>query len=271
MKEIDACAGNLRVLLLGIGNLLWADEGFGVRCIEVMAARYRFGANVTLLDGGTQGLYLIDQVRAADVLVVFDAVDYGLVPGTLKRVEGDEVPRFLGAKKMSLHQTGFQEVLALADLFGDAPDRQLLIGVQPVELEDFGGSLRPEVKAAVDPAIALALTYLAELGIEPIEDGRSVAQPSACGASTPLSSPGSAMGSAPGPAQVSAVGPGAPDRPHPALDLAAYEQGRPSPEAACRRGDGRVLARMGARGMERAPVRSARGGETDREQGFSNE
>ena len=263
MTAIDASTQRLRVLLLGIGNLLWADEGFGVRCIEVMAARYRFGANVTLLDGGTQGLYLIDQVRAADVLVVFDAVDYGLPPGTLKRVEGDEVPRFLGAKKMSLHQTGFQEVLALADLFGDAPDRQLLIGVQPVELEDFGGSLRPAVRAAVDPAIALALTYLAELGIEPIEDGCFVAEPSASSASSRLSSPGSATGLAPASAP--------PDRPHPALDLAAYEQGRPSPEAACRRGDARVLARMGPCSVECAQRRSGRGGETDQEMGFSYE
>jgi len=62
------------------------------------------------------------------VLIVFDAVDYGLPPGTIKRVEGDEVPSFLGAKKMSLHQTGFQEVLATAALLGGSPERLLLIG-----------------------------------------------------------------------------------------------------------------------------------------------
>ncbi|MGB5732991.1 MAG: hydrogenase maturation protease, partial [Thiohalocapsa sp.] len=98
-----------RVLVLGIGNILWADEGFGVRCVEAMAERFRFPENVTLLDGGTQGLYLVDHVRTADVLVVFDAVDYGLPTGTLKCVEGDAVPHFMGVKKMSLHQTGFQE------------------------------------------------------------------------------------------------------------------------------------------------------------------
>ncbi len=134
------------VLILGIGNVLWADEGFGVRVVEEMQRRYRFGDNVRLLDGGTQGIYLVDQVRDADVLVVFDAVDYGLPPGTLKRVLDGEVPKFMGAKKMSLHQTGFQEVLALADLMGGYPQHLLLIGVQPVELDDFGGSLRPVVK-----------------------------------------------------------------------------------------------------------------------------
>ena len=107
-----------RVLILGIGNLLWADEGFGVRAVEELHRAYDFPANVRLMDGGTQGIYLVQHIREADILVVFDAVDYGLPPGTLKRVEGDEVPKFLGIKKISLHQTGFQEVLSAADFSG---------------------------------------------------------------------------------------------------------------------------------------------------------
>jgi hydrogenase maturation protease len=200
-----------RVLVLGIGNILWADEGFGVRCVEAMAARYGFAENVTLLDGGTQGLYLVDQVRAADVLVVFDAVDYGLAAGELKRVEGEDVPKFLGAKKMSLHQTGFQEVLALAALLGEAPSHLLLVGVQPQMLEDFGGSLRSCVKAQIEPAIAVALEYLAGFGVVPLAEG---------GPAVPV------------------------EPPHPALNLRAYEAGRPSPADACRSGDARVLGRL---------------------------
>ena len=159
--------GEPNVLILGIGNLLWADEGFGVRAIEALHRDFAFPDHVRLIDGGTQGIYLVQLVREADVLIVFDAVDYGLPPGTLKRVEGDEVPRFLGVKKISLHQTGFQEVLAMAEMMGDRPDHLLLIGVQPVELDDFGGSVRPEVKAQIEPAIALALDYLAGFGIRP--------------------------------------------------------------------------------------------------------
>ena len=86
-------------------------------------------------------------VQEADDLLVFDAIDYGLVPGTLKLVQGDEVPKFTGAKKMSLHQTGFQEVLSsAADLMGDYPDRLALIGCQPLDLEDWGGPLTAPVR-----------------------------------------------------------------------------------------------------------------------------
>ncbi len=154
------------VLILGIGNLLWADEGFGVRAVEALHREWAFPDAVRLMDGGTQGIYLVQHIRQADILIVFDAVDYGLPPGTLKLVQGDEVPKFLGVKKVSLHQTGFQEVLAMAQMMGDYPAHLLLIGVQPAELEDYGGSLTRQVKAQIQPSIDAALAYLAAHGIE---------------------------------------------------------------------------------------------------------
>lgn len=155
------------ICVLGIGNVLWADEGFGVRCIEALQQRYEFADHVQLIDGGTQGLYLVQFVQSASHLLIFDAVDYGLEPGTLHCVEDDDVPRFMGAKKMSLHQTGFQEVLALAQLTERYPQKVLLIGCQPEELEDYGGSLRPMVREALEKAIERGLETLAQWGAEP--------------------------------------------------------------------------------------------------------
>jgi hydrogenase maturation protease len=152
------------ILILGIGNILWADEGFGVRALETFHARYRAAANVSLLDGGTQGLYLVQFVQEADYLLVFDAIDYGLQPGTLKIVQGDEVPKFTGAKKMSLHQTGFQEVLSAADLLGDYPEKLALIGCQPLDLEDWGGPLTEPVRGQLEQAADVAATILAHWG-----------------------------------------------------------------------------------------------------------
>jgi len=153
------------VLVLGIGNILWADEGFGVRAVETFHRRYALPDDVVLLDGGTQGLYLVNYVQEADDLLVFDAIDYGLEPGTLKIVRDDEVPKFTGAKKMSLHQTGFQEVLSAADLLGAYPKRLALIGCQPADLEDWGGPLTAPVAAAIAPAIEAAVAVLAEWGV----------------------------------------------------------------------------------------------------------
>jgi len=201
-------------IVLGIGNVLWADEGFGVRCVEALDQRWTFAPHVRLVDGGTQGLYLIQHVQAARQLLIFDAIDYGLPPGTLKLIEDDEVPRFMGAKKMSLHQTGFQEVLSLAQLTEQYPGKVLLIGCQPEELEDYGGSLRPRIKLAMEDALALGVDALRRWGAEP--QPRRV-PPSGDEAVTV-----------------------------PTLALGAYEAGRPAAEQACRIGDERFMPPRGA-------------------------
>lgn len=195
-----------RVLILGIGNVLWADEGFGVRCVEAMAETCALPEGISLLDGGTQGLYLLPFLEEADALIVFDAIDFGYAPGTLKVLRDDDVPAFMGAKKMSLHQTGFQDVIATAQFLGRCPERLTLIGCQPVELEDYGGGLRPAVAAQIAPAIAEAVAELARWGIA-VTEGRTATGDLA-------------------------------DR---SIRRGAYEEGRPPAEAACRTGDERFF------------------------------
>jgi hydrogenase maturation protease len=162
MSIADGDPGAYDTLILGIGNVLWADEGFGIRTIETLHARYTFPDTVRIMDGGTQGIFLLPWVRNAKRLLIFDAIDFGLEPATLKVIRGDDVPRFMGAKKVSMHQAGFQEVLSSADLVGDLPEELVLIGVQPELLDDYGGSLRPSVKAKIEPAIQLGLEVLDE-------------------------------------------------------------------------------------------------------------
>ncbi len=152
------------ILVLGIGNVLWADEGFGVRCVEALHTQYEFSPDVTLMDGGTQGLYLLQHVQAASHVLIFDAIDYGLEPGTLKIVRNTDVPQFMGAKKMSLHQVGFQETLAAAQLTRQYPSKLTLIGVQPQELEDYGRGLTDIVQAQVPRALTSGLIELAQWG-----------------------------------------------------------------------------------------------------------
>jgi hydrogenase maturation protease len=153
-------------LILGIGNVLYADEGFGVRAVERMHARYRFPETVNVMDGGTQGIFLLPWVRSTGRLLIFDAIDFGFAPTTLKLIVGDAVPRYMGAKKVSMHQAGFQEVLSSAALSGEFPSELALVGVQPQLLNDYGGSLTPGVKAQIDPAIDLACGVLRNWGVE---------------------------------------------------------------------------------------------------------
>jgi len=182
-------------LVLGIGNLLWADEGFGVRCVELLNARYEFPDPVRVMDGGTQGIFLLPWVRSARRLLIFDAIDFGLEPATLRLITGDDVPRYMGAKKVSMHQAGFQEVLSSAQLTGDFPSEIALVGVQPALLDDYGGSLTAGVKAQLEPAVQMGCGVL---------DGWGVAYSAR---PTPLTAD-------------DYIGPGA-------LDMTDYEGGRP--------------------------------------------
>ena len=197
------------ITVLGIGNLLWADEGFGVRCVEALQQRHELPAHVQIIDGGTQGLYLIQHVQEASHLLIFDAVDYGLPPGTLKIVDDDEVPRFMGAKKMSLHQTGFQEVLMLAQLTERYPQRVRLIGCQPQQIDDYGGSLSTIVKATMDEALHVGLQTLRDWGVEAAPRTRPLDAREALNTDS--------------------------------LAMAAYEAGRPAAAEACRVGDDRFM------------------------------
>jgi len=200
--------------VLGIGNVLWADEGFGVRAVAALNEGWSFPEEVTLMDGGTLGLYLLPLVKSARRMLVFDAIDYGLEPGTLQVIRDDDIPSYLGIGKMSLHQSSFQEVLSLAKLSGQAPESAVLGGVQPKLLMDFGGSLTDLVRARIPEAIGIGLEVLAGWG--------HPATPRAPGEATPLFDP--------------------------SLALDAYESGRPSADDACRVGDPRVLEMRGTQG-----------------------
>lgn len=194
--------------VIGLGNVLWADEGFGVRAVEALNARYAFPADVELLDGGTLGLNLYEPVATARRLLVLDAIDFGLPPGSLKVLRGDEVPAW-GATKLSPHQTGFNDILALVRINGREPETIVVVGVQPAALDDFGGSLREPVKARIAEAVEIAAAELAAWGFKGVQREHGETAP--------------ALNAA-------------------ALDIAAYEAERPSEADACRAGDARVLA-----------------------------
>jgi hydrogenase maturation protease len=194
------------VLVLGIGNVLWADEGFGVRAVQALHQGWQVPPEVRLMDGGTQGLYLLDPVCEAERVIVLDAIDFGLPPATLKVFRDHEVPVWSDTV-MSLHQASFQELLSLARLRDRFPAHITLIGVQPEVLDDLGGSTSAGVRARVDEAVALAVAELRAWGLAPL----------------PREAPPDDALSAD------------------ALALPRYEGERPSAEQACRFGDARFL------------------------------
>jgi hydrogenase maturation protease len=140
------------------------DDAFGYRMIKALQGRFTFPSEVTVLDGGTLGLDLLPQLEGIDRLLVIDALEMGALPGTVFRLEGEEVPRAF-AGKLSVHQMGLQDLLAVAELQGNLPAELVVWGVQPDSIE-MGLELTASVAAAMEEAIAGVVGELRRWGVE---------------------------------------------------------------------------------------------------------
>ena len=150
----------MKIIVLGLGNTMFSDEGFGVEVVREISNQCEFPSNVELIDGGTQGIYLLPYFESADRLLIIDA----LIPTEyeLKVYEyfDDELPAFIH-RKLSSHQIGLSELLSIAKLHDKLPERIVLIGVPPQELE---------MNVGLSSKIQLLLPLAATKGIKIINE-----------------------------------------------------------------------------------------------------
>ncbi len=154
-----------RVLLIGLGNVLMQDEGVGVRAVERLESRYHLPPEVEAVDGGTSGTELLAPMRGVERLIVADAVNTGAPPGTLVRLADEEVPAFFQTK-LSNHQLGLSDLLAVLTVTHQAPRHIAIIGMVPHQLENKLG-LCEETEARLEEMVTMLLDELAAIGIHP--------------------------------------------------------------------------------------------------------
>jgi len=151
-----------RILVLGVGNILYTDEGAGVRCVEKLEREYEFSSNVTLLDGGTLGMRLMDSLLSCDTAIILDAVLGGQEAGTIYRCTGDELRKSL-AFKDSMHQTDLVDSLIYCDLLGNRPDA-VVIGIEPHDYQTMAIEVSDVLAARLDDMAAFALKEVEAAG-----------------------------------------------------------------------------------------------------------
>lgn len=151
-------------MVLGVGNLLFTDEGVGIHAIEALLERYEFPENVSIEDGGVLGMNLLGIISEADQLIVVDAIKNGGAPGALHRLAGDEIPKRILAKN-SLHQVDLLEALTLCQALDNVPET-VIVGVEPEDIETLCLELTPPVKEKMDDLIAMVLRELDRLSVD---------------------------------------------------------------------------------------------------------
>lgn len=132
---MDTFMTEKRILVLGVGNILFTDEGIGVRCIEQMQEKYKFSDNVTLMDGGTLGTRLMGPILESNYLIVCDAVLCDDKPGSVYRLLGEDLRKSL-AFRDSMHQTDLVDTLGMCEIVGNRPEA-VVIGMEPFDYDSM--------------------------------------------------------------------------------------------------------------------------------------
>jgi hydrogenase maturation protease len=135
------------IAILGVGNLLLSDDGAGIHAIRMMRNDSRVRSMARLIDGGTVGTDLLAEVYGCEKLLIVDAVNAGLPPGTTIRMDysGPDPQRI---DTRNAHQFGLPGLLDDLRLLGQAPRQVVLVGVQPAAM-GLGTQLSPEVASAL--------------------------------------------------------------------------------------------------------------------------
>ena len=152
--------------VLGVGNIILSDEGFGVRVVEYLEKNLTFPENVSLIDGGTLGVELTHFVTGTKRLLIIDSINGGAKPGTTFHLRGDEIKKHF-AQKISAHEVGIQDVLTMLELSGKKIPHVELIGAQPFSLE-AGTDLTPEMQKLLPVFADKAVEILRSWGLKVI-------------------------------------------------------------------------------------------------------
>ena len=164
VSSLDNVLHPAEVTILGVGNVILKDEGFGVRVAEYLDHHYTFPDSVQIVDGGTLGIELTQYVTGTNKLLVIDSINGGAEPGTVFRFHNDAIMEHF-QEKLSAHEVGIQDVLALLTVTGHKIPDVIVIGAQPFDVE-AGVGLSDGMQALLPQIVEQALKDLSSWGIE---------------------------------------------------------------------------------------------------------
>ena len=151
-----------RILVLGVGNLLFTDEGIGVSAVDEMERLYDVSENVTLMEGGTLGTRLMDPIMNCDLLIVLDAVLGDGPPGSIYRLTGDDLRKSM-AFKDSMHQTDLVDTLIMCEIVGHRPEA-VIVGMEPSDYNTMHVGISDVAKERQAAFIGFALEEVVKAG-----------------------------------------------------------------------------------------------------------
>lgn len=161
---LTAPSGHSQTVVLGVGNILYGDEGVGVYGAQVLADGFRFSPAVDVVDGAMLGFAMLELFSQATTLIVLDALAADAEPGSIFRLPAEELRQLRPGFRPAAHEVDPLHLLRMAPLLGHVPD-MVLLGIVPAHT-DIGVGLSPVLEAAFPSFIETALHELRAAGIE---------------------------------------------------------------------------------------------------------
>ncbi len=152
------------IIIMGVGNILMEDEGIGIRVVERLTCSYHIPDNIEVVDGGTAGTELLGTMRNAEHLIIADCVNTGANPGSLVTIKDDDIPAFFQTK-LSNHQLGISDLLAILKMTDDEPEQVTIVGMVPFSIENKL-KLSENAEKLLDEMLALLVSRIEVLGIK---------------------------------------------------------------------------------------------------------
>jgi hydrogenase maturation protease len=148
-----------RVLVAGIGNIFYGDDGFGVEVANRLLGR-RLPPGIEVADFGIRGMDLAYALgRGYHAAILVDAVPLGKAPGTIYVIEPEEYQGEVSG--VDPHRMDPLAVLGLARRLGRLPGNLVIVGCEPASIEEredpdmISMALSAPVAAAVDQAVEM--------------------------------------------------------------------------------------------------------------------
>jgi hydrogenase maturation protease len=151
------------IRILGVGNVLVSDDGFGPYVVKVLEARYIFPERVEVLDVGTPGLDFTPYLENAAAVIVVDTVSSDGPPGSLRLYRTEDLLAKPPPARTNPHQPGLREAMMATELLEIGADEIIVVGVIPEDTEATPG-LSDTVRGSVDEVVATVLKELDRLG-----------------------------------------------------------------------------------------------------------
>ncbi|MBZ5556285.1 MAG: hydrogenase maturation protease [Acidobacteriia bacterium] len=152
------------IYVLGLGNVLMGDDGFGPTVVREFSATHVVGADVEVVDVGTPGLDMMPWLYDAHAVIIVDTIKSDARPGTLRVYDKKEILHHAPSVRVGPHDPGVKEALLTLEFAGRGPRDVVLVGVVPGDV-GMALELTDPVRDAVPAAVEVIAGTLRRFGV----------------------------------------------------------------------------------------------------------